>query len=218
MIVFGVSGSPYTWRALLALETKGLPYELRMLEEADGGLDSPELFRINPRRTVPTLCDGDVTIADSVAILAYLDRLRPMPPLFGETPRAAGLIWQAVSDFVDHVEGHSKAIVKSFYAGEAEARREEIARDAAIVRSELHRMARALVGPWLMGEQLTAADLVVYPFLKSLFRAAARPEAVSHGLKLLPLSRTFPAIETWMTRVESLPGYDRTYPPGWRTS
>ena len=36
MIVYGVSGSPYTWRALLALETKGLAYELRMLGEAEG--------------------------------------------------------------------------------------------------------------------------------------------------------------------------------------
>jgi glutathione S-transferase len=70
----------------------------------------------------------------------------------------------------------------------------------------------------LAGAELTAADLVVYPFLKSLFRAAVRPEAASHALGLLPLSRTFPAIEIWMTRIESLPGYHRTYPPGWRSS
>lgn len=36
------------------------------------------------------------------------------------------------------------------------------------------------------------------------------------GLKLAPFSDSYPAVTQWMRNVESLPGYDRTYPPHWR--
>ena len=215
MKVFWVSGSPYSWRVLLALQIKGLAFHSRMLGDEEGGLDSPELRSINPYGTVPTLVDGDLVLTDSIGILFYLDRLKAAPPLFGESPIEAGTIWQRVFAFVDHFEAHSKAIVKTFYAGEAESCRAGIADDAVKVRGELARIEARFSGTWMVGESLTAADLVSYPFLKSLFRAAGRPEAQSHLLELLPVDRRFPAIAAWMARIEALPGYDRTYPPGW---
>jgi glutathione S-transferase len=70
-------------------------------------------------------------------------------------------------------------------------------------------------GPWLLGNQLSAADLAIYPFLKSLFRAAAKPEAVTLDLQLLPIEHHYAAIHRWMRRLEQMPGYERTWPPGW---
>jgi glutathione S-transferase len=211
-----VSGSPYSWRALLALLVKQIPFESRMLREEDGGLNAPELRSVNPRGAVPTLLDGGLVLTDSIGILAYLDRKQPRPALFGNTAREAGNIWDEVCAFTNHMEPHSKAIVKSFYAGKAEERRAEIASVAAIVRDELDRIDCVIGnGPWVIGEQLTAADLVIYPFLKSLFRAAARPEAQSHELGLLPADRRYPSIAAWMAQVEALPGYALTYPPDW---
>jgi glutathione S-transferase len=121
-----------------------------------------------------------------------------------------------VCAFTNHMELHSKAIVKTFYAGESQQRRAEIARDAAVVQEELDRIDCVIGnGPWVVGKQLTAADLVIYPFLKSLFRAAARPEAQSHELGILPADRRYPGVAAWMARLEALPGYARTYPPDW---
>ena len=216
MKLIWVSGSPYSWRVLLALVVKQIPFESRVLREEDDGLNAPELRSVNPRGTVPTLLDADLVLTDSIGILAYLDRKQPRPPLFGNTAREAGGIWCEVCAFTNHMEPHSKAIVKSFYAGKAEQRRAEIASDAAVVREELDRID-CVIGnhPWVSGEQLTAADLVMYPFLKSLFRAAARPEAQSHNLQLLPADRRYPGVAAWMARVEALPGYALTYPPDW---
>jgi Glutathione S-transferase, N-terminal domain len=59
--VFWVSGSPYSWRVLLALQIKGLAFHSCMLGKDEGGLDSPELRAINPSGTVPTLADTDST-------------------------------------------------------------------------------------------------------------------------------------------------------------
>jgi glutathione S-transferase len=43
-----------------------------------------------------------------------------------------------------------------------------------------------------------------------------RREAEDLRDRLLPIEQTFPAIAAWIKRVESLPGYEKTYPPHWK--
>jgi glutathione S-transferase len=47
---------------------------------------------------VPVLKSGEFVLPDSIAILAYLDRKYPEPPLFGATPEERARIWQLVSE------------------------------------------------------------------------------------------------------------------------
>jgi glutathione S-transferase len=49
-----------------------------------------------------------------------------------------------------------------------------------------------------------------------LLRALERREAHDLRSRLLPLEASYPAIAAWIRRIESLPGYERTYPPHWR--
>lgn len=44
----------------------------------------PEVLRINPKRQVPVLIDGDVEIFDSTQIFEYLEDKWPQPPLWPE--------------------------------------------------------------------------------------------------------------------------------------
>jgi len=50
--VYWISGSPFAWRVLLALEFKRLPYESRLLSVQKGDLASPDYLSINPRGKV----------------------------------------------------------------------------------------------------------------------------------------------------------------------
>jgi hypothetical protein len=34
----------------------------------------------------------------------------------------------------------------------------------------------------------------------------------------MPVEVQYPALGRWLTRVAGLPGYERTYPPHWRTN
>jgi glutathione S-transferase len=77
------SGSPYSWRALLALEYKQLQYVSHLVQFAKQEHRSPQLLKMNPRGRVPVLKDGDYVCFESLAILQYLDRKYPQPPLFG---------------------------------------------------------------------------------------------------------------------------------------
>jgi glutathione S-transferase len=43
-----------------------------------------------------------------------------------------------------------------------------------------------------------------------------KAEAQARAIGLLPLDEAYPNVGRWMERVETVPGYERTYPPHWR--
>jgi glutathione S-transferase len=215
--LFWGSGSGFSWRVQLALEVKGLPYESRLLQFSKKEHQSPEYLAINPRGKVPCLRDGDLVVAESLAILAYLDRKYPDPPLFGRTPAQTGAIWQEVQQCALYFDEPVEAFILPLYFGQSEEKAPQIRAALPALHRELTRMESTLATwPWLVTESLSAADLVVYPMVKSVLRAAAKTEAARFQPGLLPFDTVYPGLAAWMTRVESLPGYDRTFPPHWR--
>ena len=102
--IYWASGSPYAWRVMLAAELKRIPYEAKLLEFSKGDLRTPEYLAMNPRGKVPVIRDGDYVLAESLAILAYLDRKQPEPPLFGKTAEEAGRIALAIADFESYLK------------------------------------------------------------------------------------------------------------------
>src|SRR5690348_4704666 len=93
------AGSPYAWRVMLALELKRIPYESKLLEFSKAQNKTPEFLAMNPRGKVPVIRDGDFVLAESIAILAYLDRKVPEPPIFGRTAEETGRIWAEIAAF-----------------------------------------------------------------------------------------------------------------------
>jgi glutathione S-transferase len=214
--LYWVSGSPFSWRVLLALELKGLPYQSHLLEMSKRQHKTPEFLAMNPRGEVPVLRDGPVTVSESIAILAYLDRQYPEPPLFGRTPIEAAAIWQEVIQAALHVDRFEEFILPMYF-GQAAAREAEVKKAIPHIRAELDRLERTLTArAWLAGPAVSAADLTVYPAVRSLMRAAEKPEAAPFDHGFLPLAATWPGVVRWMSAVEALPGYDRTFPPHWR--
>ena len=218
--IFWGSGSPYSWRVLLALEVKGLPYQSHLLEMSKRQHKTPEFLAMNPRGEVPVLRDGPVVVHESIAILAYLERQYPEVPLFGRTPAEAAAIWQEVMQAALHVDRFDDFVLPMYY-GEGVAKEAQVRAALPNIQAELDRLESALLrqataGGWLATAALSAADITVYPMVRSLMRAAEKPDAARFDHGLVPMSQRRPAVAAWMARVESLPGYDRTFPPHWR--
>ena len=76
--------SSAAYRARIALNLKGLPYEMIAVHlTKDGGYQrKPEFRSVNPQMRVPALelSSGDV-LTQSLAIIEYLDEIEPTPPL-----------------------------------------------------------------------------------------------------------------------------------------
>jgi glutathione S-transferase len=166
LILWGVT-TTRTLRALWALHELGLDYTLQPIRPRTGETQTPEFARINPRRKIPVLQDGDFTIAESPAIIAYLSEaygtadnaLIPFDP----RQRAQWLEWcfhiamelDATSLYVMRRHGGLKHIY-----GEAPA-----AVDAASTyfQNQLRHVVQALADgrPYLVGDRFSSADMLL---------------------------------------------------------
>jgi len=211
------SGSPFAWRVMLTLAVKGLAYESKLLEFSKGEHKTPSYLRLNPRGKVPTLKDGDFVIYESIAIMAYLDRKYPEPSLFGNTPEEAGSIWQTISECESYLVSAGDKVIRPVFFGKGLENVEGIQQAAQSIREELHSIdVRVERSNWMVGAQISAADIVIFPAVQLLLRAASKEAAQPFNLGLMPLSQTYSNIARWVRQIENLPGYERTYPPHWR--
>jgi glutathione S-transferase len=210
------SGSPPSWRVLLGLAVKGLDHESHLLSFSEGDLRKPEFKALNPRGKVPVARKGGFTLHESLAILAWLDRRNPEPPLFGRTAEEHGLVWMHCLEYENHGVHAFSAVYRPLLSGKGESEAGAIRTAVPLMHGELARLEAAVARGAMVGEELSAADLVWFVGLQGLVRAATRPSAARLGL--LPLGERYPALLAWARRIEALPGYDEVFPPHWLTS
>ncbi len=168
------------------------------------------------------LQDGEYVVFESLAVLFYLDRKYPAPtPLFGRTPEETGVIMRVICEYQAYAEEHVMKIVNAFFMRTPghSVKPEDLAESMHVVASEARSIeARLATADWVVGESISAADVVIFPSLKILLRALDKPEARDLSSRFLPLEVNYPALSRWIARVEALPGYEKTYPPHWRDS
>ena len=215
--LYWASGSPFAWRVMLTLEVKKLAYESKLLEFSKGENKRPAYLQLNPRGKVPSLKDGDFVLYESLAIMSYLDRKYPDPPLFGKTPEETGLIWRALAECESYVVSASNKVVRPIFLGEGLDKVGEIQQAAQTLRQEFKTIDERLAGShWLVGDKISAADIGTFPLVQLILRAASKEATQPLNLGFLPLEKTSPNLAKWVQRIEALPDYQRTYPPHWR--
>jgi len=215
---YWISGSPNAWRAMLTLEIKGVSYVSHRIDPSEGGHKTPEFLAMNPRGKVPVLKDGGVVVHESLAIMAYLERKHPDPPLFGTTVVETGLIWQRTFEVMNYVRDPiDNGVVRPLYRGKATSEASAIQAAAVEVHEGFGWIEQVLARtPYLAGAALSAADVATMPIIQGLVRALGRPDSAPLDLGFLPLEKRYPSIAAWLRRLESLPVYDKAAPPHWR--
>jgi glutathione S-transferase len=200
VVLYYGSGSPYAWRAWLALEHKGVSHELKTMSFAAGDLRTSEFSALNPRRRVPVLVDDGFVLYESAAIVEYAeDRWPAGPPLFAADVRTRAVQRRMVRE----ADQYLARIIERVAAGDrAEEARSDLQRDLTYWES-------VIAGDYFSGA-LSAVDLTLYPFLALVLRIASRqPGFAEAGLVGSRLS-------AWLDRMHALPLVQRTWPPHWR--
>ncbi|UQA54635.1 glutathione S-transferase family protein [Polyangium aurulentum] len=204
------SGSPYAWKVWLALEHKQIPYEFRLLSFDRGDTRAPEFLAINPRGKIPVLVHDGVAIAESNAIVEYLEERFPERPLLPRDPAARALVRQLAAEADGYLHEPQRSLFQeTLYRKEEERDPARIAEVQTELLEELSRWDARLTGDWLAGE-LSLADFTAYPHIRAVRRVDDRMPA--HGLG----DRMPPRVAAWMKRVEALPYYEKTIPPHWK--
>ena len=140
------------------LEEIGEPYDLHVLSLAKGEQREPRYLAVNPMGKVPALKHGDAVITEAAAICTYLADEFPHARLnvpVGDPRRGAYLKWLFFAP----------SCIESAITDRAYPRKEEPRRgmlgygDFDTVMAVV--AAAVEPGPYLMGEQFTAADVVL---------------------------------------------------------
>jgi glutathione S-transferase len=211
LVLYYGSGSPYGWRAWLAVEHKGVPYELKTLSFDAGDLRTPHFTALNPRQKVPVLVDDGFALSESAVILEYLeDRFPQRPRLFSgdlrERARQRRLAREADAYVAPPMEEFAETVL---FTPREEQSSERIAAACAGLAAEFARWESAIDGDHLCGG-LSAADFTLYPLVALVARIAARnPDVVTGDL-------LGPGLTRWARHMETLPIVQKTRPPHWR--
>ena len=198
MKLFGGLPSPYVRKVAIVLEEKGLPYELVQLAPHT---DHPAFRAASPFGKIPGFADGDYQLADSSAIIAYIEAKHPERPVLPAEPCARGkAVW--FDEFTDTIFGASglKILFNRFVAPKLL----KIPFDEQVALQGEAELPRSLdyiesVVPdhgWLLGDDFTLADISVASMFRSLAYVGLAPKAETH-----------PKTASWYTRVAERPSW-----------
>jgi glutathione S-transferase len=162
--------SPYTsaFRPRWLLEEIGTPFELVRKTLSPEDIKTPEYLKIHPLGQVPALVDGDLTLIESAAICLYLAEKDPEHRLVPTDPKQRALYLQWVFYAMGALNGAIHPVYIRWFMA-APDQKANACTDAD--RAELQRLLKPLAsafasGPFLLGNQLTTADIVVGGVLK----------------------------------------------------
>jgi glutathione S-transferase len=168
MILYGSSLSPYVRTVLAYGAEKGIELELTPAVPGDS---NPDFRSASPFGKMPAFRDGDFTLADSSAIIHYLEVKFPHPELIPTDPQLRGkTIW--FEEFADTILTSCGA--KMFFnriVAPLIRRPGDLAAAETAERNELPPILDYLegvvpaAGGFLVGDRLTLADIsVASPF------------------------------------------------------
>ena len=140
------------------LEELGEPYDIHVLSLMKGDQHQPDYLAVNPMGKVPALRHGDVVVTEAAAICTYLADEFPHAGLnvpVGDPRRGPYLKWLFFGPSC--IE---PAMTDRAFPRQEQARRGMLGYgDFDTVMNVLAKAVEP--GPYLMGEQFTAADVVV---------------------------------------------------------
>lgn len=214
MIIYGSTLSPFVRKVAAYCHERGIAFDNVV---GTPGQPSDEFIAASPMRKIPALRDGDFTLADSSAIIHYLEAEYPEGRLIPDAPQARGrTIWFEEWADTALVGCGAKIFFNRFVAPRVLGRPGDEAMAAAAERDELPRLLDYLegvvpdAGGFLVDDRLTLADLAVAsPFVNfdhlGMDLSARYPRIHAYARAVLSRPSFAPLIEREREVVARLP-------------
>lgn len=182
-----LSGNSFKVRLFLSLI--GREFEGVAVNTGKGETRTESFLKLNPRGQIPVLIDGEVTVWDSQAILAYLAR-RYAPEWLPTDPEplAEVMQWLAVAGN-ELLFGLARARAVKLFGRPFNLEECQSFGRRGLAVMEAHLGARE----WLAAGRPTIADCACYPYV------ALAPQGE------VPLD-DYAAVRAWIARLQALPG------------
>ena len=197
--------SSAAYRVRIALNLKGVTHEAVPIDLRPAAHRQPDYLARNPQGLIPALEDGGAVIAQSLAIIEYLDETHPLPPLLPRTPldraRVRSLALAIACDihplnnlrvlnYLRSPLGHDQATVDAWY-------RHWIDEGFRALEEEAKRHSGD--GRHMFGGEVTLADVCLVPQMFNARRLECDVEP-------------FPTLRAICAHLEPLPAFARAAP------
>jgi maleylacetoacetate isomerase len=168
MRLYSFFRSSAAYRVRIALNVKGVDYEIVTVNLPRGAHRTPEFLAVNPQATIPTLDDDGTILWQSLAIIEYLDARFPAPRLIPAEPVARARVQALAQLIACEIHPLNNLRVLSYLRGELKLD------DAAVNKWYSHWIAEAFApletlvarfsgGRYSFGDSLTIADVYLVP-------------------------------------------------------
>lgn len=190
MKIYGFPLSPFVRKVLVALQEKGIEAEMVPTNPSQPG---EEFLACSPFSKIPAMDDDGFKLADSTAIIAYLDAKYPQVPLIPAEPQARGkAIWfEEVIDTV-LIPAGAPIVVNRFLRprifGTEGDEAAAVAAEQAI-RRPLDYLEGAVTDRWL-DDEFSVGDIALASALRTLSYTGWTIEAAG-----------YPRLAAWYARV-----------------
>ena len=163
MKIYGSIASPFVQRVLMAARIKG--HDIPVEPPLGGNMQSPEFRAISPMGRIPVLEEDGWTLAESAAIIAYLDEVLGGPPLLQGNARQ-----RARARMIDALVSNELAGLRPIMVCKVFGMREEpVLADEAMVTVtaglDAIEKARDPAHGWAAGNEPGFADCLLLPLL-----------------------------------------------------
>ena len=180
-----------SFTTLWLLEEVGQPYDKVLIDISTGAQKTPEFLAVNPMGKVPALQDGEVRIAETAAICAYVAERAPeakLAPPPGDPKRGKYLQWLFFGPSCIEpalIQVFTKLEVPTSSAAWGSATQVFDVLEQALEK-----------GPWILGDDFSAADIVIGSGLNFAVRQ----------FKMVP---TRPSFDRYLDRCVARPAFQR---------
>lgn len=193
--------SVFPRRVRIALREKGVACEEAVVDLPGGALKEPAFLRLNPFGQVPVLEDDGLVIAESIAILEYLEERHPSPSLLPSDAAARARVRELMLWSNGHLAPAWKAVLAPLFAPEVRSDDPSV-RDGRVALARYLDVVEERLGakPWLAGG-FSLADVCHAPFVTVL-------EQAGQG----DLVHARPCVAGWVERLSARPSVRDTAP------
>jgi glutathione S-transferase len=191
IVLYGPPQSSYVRSARIVCIEKGAPHRLEPVQ-----LGSPDHEKLHPWKRVPSMRHGDVELYETAAIMRYVDDAFDGPKLSPATPAARARMEQWISvincyAYDSIVRNYALQYILPMFKNE-KPDMQKVAAGVPKMERDLGLLDEAYgEQPWLAGETVSLADLLLAPIIQTV---GMFPEGQAALAKNKNLGRAYDAL------------------------
>lgn len=215
--IYWISGSGPCWKILLIMEHFKIPYKSCRIDNSKKEQKSEEYLKINPRGQVPLWEDDGIVIAQSNAILHFIDKKYLDQQLFGKDINDNATTIMFCENLAEFTEAALQKFIRPVF-------RNKVQENSENMNSIIQRCYEELLiiekqckeGEWLNGAQINISDFSFLPIWERFIRAVKKLGLSEFNISMEQIITLLPKLNKWHERIVQIEGFNQAYPPHWK--